>query len=98
MLSESVLLLTKLREGAYEGRGRAVAQQMADEQKIWSIMWGKMSPASQSKVQESVGYEAALLKRDCVLLWELIWGISLTHIHGDRNLIVKQNKHMKSYF
>ena len=66
----TVALTTKLREGAYEGRRRAVAQQKVDEQKIWSIMWGKMSPASQSKVQESEGYEAALLARDCVLLWE----------------------------
>ena len=67
-----VALLNKLREGAFEGRRRAVAQQKSDEQKIWSLMWGKMSPASQSKVQESEGYEAALLLRDCVLLWEFI--------------------------
>ena len=53
-------VITKLREGAYEGRRRAVAQQKMDEQKIWSIMWGRMSPASQSKVQESEGYETAL--------------------------------------
>ena len=48
-------LTAKLREGAYEGRRRAVAQQKSDEQKIWSLMWGKMSPASQGKVQESEG-------------------------------------------
>ena len=59
-------LTAKLREGAYEGRRRAVAQQKVDEQKIWSIMWGKMSPASQGKFQESEGYEAALLARECV--------------------------------
>ena len=62
-------LTAKLREGAYEGRRRAVAQQKVDEQKIWSLMWGKMSPASQGKVQESEGYDAALLARDCVQLW-----------------------------
>ena len=43
-------LIAKLLEGAFEGRRKAVAQQKADQQKIWSIMWGKMSPASQSKV------------------------------------------------
>ena len=59
-------LTAKLREGAYEGRRRAVAQERVDEQKIWSIMWGQMSPASQGRVQESEGYEAALLLRDCV--------------------------------
>ena len=65
-------LINKLREGAFEGRRRAIAQQKSDEQKIWSLMWGKMSPASQSKVQECEGYENALLLRDCVLLWEFI--------------------------
>ena len=34
-------LIAKLREGAFEGRRKAVAQQKADEQKIWSIMWGR---------------------------------------------------------
>jgi hypothetical protein len=47
-----VALVAKLREGAYEGRRKAMAQQKADEQKVWSIMWTKMSPASQSKIQE----------------------------------------------
>ena len=28
-----------------------MAQQKADEQKVWSIMWTKMSQASQSKIQ-----------------------------------------------
>ena len=76
-------LLNKLREGAFEGRRRAVAQQKSDEQKIWSLMWAKMSPASQSKVQECEGYEDALLLRDCVLLWEFIRRTHLTHIYGD---------------
>ena len=43
-------LITKLREGAFEGRRKAVTQQLTDEQKIWSIMWARMSPASQSRV------------------------------------------------
>ena len=86
-----VALLNKLREGAFEGRRRAVAQQKSDEQKIWSLMWGKMSPASQSKVQECEGYEAALLLRDCVLLWEFIRRTHLTHIYGDGDPMVQVN-------
>ena len=73
-------VLNKLREGAYEGRRRAVAQQKQDKQKIWSL---KMSPTSQAKVQEWDGYEEALLQRDCVRLWEFVRRIHLTHIYGD---------------
>ena len=60
----TVALTLKLREGAFEGRRKAVAQQHADEQKIWSIMWARMSPASQSRVEEEEGYEEACLSRD----------------------------------
>ena len=81
-------ILTKLREGAYEGRRRAVAQQNCDEQKIWSIMWGQMSSASQSKVQECDGYEVALIQRDCVRLWEFVRRTHLTHIYGDGDPMV----------
>ena len=84
-------VLNKLREGAYEGRRRAVAQQKQDEQKIWSLMWGKMSAASQAKVQESDGYEEALLQRDCVLLWEFVRQTHLTHIYGDGDPMVQIN-------
>ena len=84
-------IINKLREGAFEGRRRAVAQQKADEQKIWSIMWGKMSPASQCKVEECDGYEAALLSRDCVLLWDFIRRTHLTHIYGDGDAMVQVN-------
>ena len=84
-------VLTKLREGAYEGRRRAVAQQKWDEQKIWSIMWGQISSASQSKVQECEGYEAALLQRDCVRLWEFVRRTHLTHIYGDGDPMVAVN-------
>ena len=84
-------LINKLREGAFEGRRRAIAQQKSDEQKIWSLMWGKMSPASQSKVQECEGYEGALLLRDCVLLWEFIRRTHLTHIYGDGDPMIQVN-------
>ena len=50
-----------------------------------------MSPASQSKVQEEEGYEAALLARDCVLLWEYIRRTHLTHIYGDGDPMLALN-------
>ena len=40
---------------------------------------------------ESEGYEAALLLRDCVLLWEFIRRAHLTRIHGDGDPMVQVN-------
>ena len=54
-------------------------------------MWGSMSPASEGKVQESEGYEAALLSRDCVQLWEFVRRTHLTHIYGDGDPMVQVN-------
>ena len=79
-------VITKLREGAYEGRRRAIAQQKSDEQKIWSIMWGRMSPASQSKIEESEAYRAALF-----LSGGFIRRTHLTHIYGDGDPMVQVN-------
>lgn len=76
-------LITKLREDCFTGRRKDMALQRKDEQKIWSIMWTRMSPTSQSKVQEEPGYADALIARDCVLLWEFIRRTHLTHIYGD---------------
>ena len=42
--------LQKLRESAFEGRRRDMVQQKKDEQKLWALMWSRMSSASQSKV------------------------------------------------
>ena len=50
-----------------------------------------MSPASEGKVQESEGYEAALLSRDCVQLWEFVRRTHLTHIYGDGDPMVQVN-------
>ena len=43
-------LITKLREGAFEGRRKAMQTQRADERTIWPMMWSRMSLASQCKV------------------------------------------------
>lgn len=74
-------LATKLLEDCYQSRNKNIVQQRLNEQKIWSIIWCKMSPASQSKVQEEAGYEEALLENDCVRFWEFIRRTHLTHIY-----------------
>jgi hypothetical protein len=76
-------LTLKLREGAFEGRRRAMDKQRTDERLIWPLMWSKMSPASQSKVKEDPDYENAYLNLDCVRLWGFIRRTHLTHIFGD---------------
>ena len=87
----SVALIAKLREGAYDGRRKAIAQQKADEQKVWSIMWTKMSPASQSKIQEMDNFEQACLERDCVQLWGFVRRTHLTHIYGEGDPMTQVN-------
>ena len=54
-------------------------------------MCGRNDHISQSKVQESEGYEAALLQRDCVRLWEFVRRTHLTHIYGDGDPMVQVN-------
>ena len=75
-------ILSKLREGAYEGRRKAMAQQKEAEKKIWPLMWVKMSPASQSRVREEAGYALARSNLDCVRLWGFIRETHLTHVFG----------------
>jgi hypothetical protein len=48
----NVALITKLREGAFEGRRKEIQKQLADETTIWPMMWKKMSLTSRSKVSE----------------------------------------------
>ena len=76
-------LIVKLREGAYEGRRKAMETQKSNERTVWPMMWKRMSLASQSRVKEEEDYEEAYLALDCVTLWELIRRTHLTHIFGD---------------
>lgn len=55
-------------------------------------MWMRMSAASQSKIKEEPGYEAACVAGDCVILWRLIRRIHLTHIYGDLDPMIQFNK------
>ena len=75
-------MTSSLRQAAYDRRSKRLEYQAIDEQKIYNVMWGRMSAASQSKVREEPGYEAAETRNDCVLLWELIRRTHLTHIFG----------------
>jgi hypothetical protein len=84
-------LITKLREGAFEGRLKEVQQQKADERTVWPMMWCKMSSASQSKVKEEEDFEAACLDLDCVRLWGFIRRTHRTHIYGDGDPMTEVN-------
>jgi hypothetical protein len=53
-------LITKLREGAFEGRRKAMQTQRADERTIWP----RMSVASQCKVREEADFDNAHLNDD----------------------------------
>ena len=61
-------LISKLREGAYESRRKAIQTITDDERKIWPMMWVKMSPASQCRVREEEDFEDAKRCLDCVRL------------------------------
>ena len=74
-------LQTKLREGAFEGRRKAVEKQKSDERMIWPLMLKLMSPASQSKVREDPDFEDAFVHLDCIRLF--IRRSHLTHIFGN---------------
>ena len=74
--------ISKLREGAYESRRKAIQTITDDERKIWPMMWVKMSPASQCRVREEEDFEDAKRCLDCVRLWGFIRETHLTHIFG----------------
>ena len=85
-------LIADLKKDAFTGRQKEIRQQKLDEKKFWSTMWMRMSPASQGKVKEEDGYEAACVLKDCVVLWELIRRTHLTHVFGAQDPMVRLNK------
>jgi hypothetical protein len=89
----SAKLLAKLREGAFEGRRRSMELQRTNEQKLWPLMWSKMSTASQSKVREDPEYETAYLRLDSIKLWDFIRRTHLTHIYGEDDAMLLVNIH-----
>ena len=95
-LAMPAALIADLKKDVFTGRQREMRQQKLDEKKIWSIMWMRMSSASQSKVKEEEGYEAANVEKDCVILWELIRRTHLTHIFGAADPMIRLNKREQS--
>lgn len=75
-------ILSKMREGKHERRLKAMETIKENEQKIFSMMWVRMSPASQSRVREEEDFEEVRLTLDCVRLWGFIRETHLTHIFG----------------
>lgn len=72
---------------------RRIEQQTIDEATIWTVMWLRMTRASQNKVMEEPGYEVAFNGKDCVILWELIRRTHLTHTYSARDQIMMLNRH-----
>lgn len=89
----SEALIDKLRANAFEGRRKAVETQKVDEQKLFPLMWSRMSTGSKSKVREEPGFEAARLRLDSVKLWEYIRRSHLTHIYGEDDSMRAMNVH-----
>lgn len=77
-ISHNDKLLIKLREGAYEGRRKAMELQWENEKKILPMMWSRRSAGSQIRVKDEEGFAVARAKLDCVRLWGFI---RETHLH-----------------
>ena len=75
-------LMVKLRELAFEGRRKEIAQITKDQRLIFPMMWVRMSAASQSKVREDVLFKEAKQNLDCISLWDIIRRSHLTHTFG----------------
>ena len=85
--------LDKLRTNAFEGRRRLVEAQKADEQKLFPMIWDRMSSGSQSKVREEPGFESARMQLDSVKLWQFIKRSHLTHVYGEDDSMRAVNIH-----
>ena len=88
----SAALLADMKKDCFNNRRRRMEKQTEDEAKIWSVMWTRMSSASQSKVREQEGFQEACVLKDCVLLWEFIRRTHLTHIFGEEDPMMRLNK------
>ena len=89
----SMSLIIKLRTNAFEGRCKAIELQRVNEQKLFPLMWSRISTGSKSKVCEEPGFESARTRLDSIKLWEYIRRSHLTHIYGDDDLMRAVNIH-----
>jgi hypothetical protein len=76
-------LILKLREGAFEGRRKAIETQKANERTVYAMILCKLSVASQNRVRAEEEFEEVSLTLDSVRLWEIIRRTHLTHIFGE---------------
>ena len=83
LVVHSKALIERLRANAFEGRSKAVELQKVNKQKLWPLMWSRMSTGSKSKVREEPGFETCRLTLDSVKLWEFIRRSHLTHVYGE---------------
>ena len=86
-------ILDRLLSNAFEGRRRAIELQKVNEQKLWPLMWSRMSTGSKSKVREEPEFESARRRLDSVKLWEYIRRSHLTHIYGEDDSMRAVNIH-----
>ena len=88
----SAELKADLKKDAFTSRQREIRKQKEDEKKIYSVLWMRMSPVSQSKVREQAEFEVADVSKDCVVLWTMIKRTHLTNINGAQAPMVRLNK------
>ena len=75
--------ILKLGDNSREGRRRKIDKQYKNERSIYSLMWAKMSIASQKKVAEEAGFREVHVNLDSVRQWEFIRSTHLTHIYDE---------------
>lgn len=73
--------ILKLGDNSREGRRRKIDKQYKNERSIYSLMWAKMSIASQKKVAEEAGFREVHVNLDSVRLWEFIRSTHFTHTY-----------------
>ena len=83
--------LAKFRDAALDRRSKEMYNQSLNEEKLFSLLWGRMSTASQSTVRQDPEFETARLNLDAVALWELIKASHLTHIYGEDDSLRSYN-------
>ena len=68
----SAATLAKIRDAALDRRSKEMYNQSLNEEKLFSLLWGRMSTASQSAVRQDPDFETARQDLDAVALWKLI--------------------------
>ena len=89
----SAAALVKFRDAALDRRSKEMYNQSLNEEKLFSLLRGRMSTASQSAVRQDPEFETARRNLDAVVLWQLIKSSHLTHVYGDDDSLRSYNIH-----